>query len=318
MPETVGIAAFRVQPDSVVDEARRALTRAFGDTGIATPRLDARVLLMAACGLSHASLIRAANERVTPAQAERLEALAARRLAGEPVSRILGTREFWGLEFALSPETLDPRPDTETLVQAVLDAVRPRAREPMRLLDLGTGTGCILVALLHELPFAFGIGTDISHAALATARDNARRNGVSARAGFVQSDWLAGVDGRFDVVVANPPYVAGAEIASLSSEVRCHDPIAALDGGMDGLTAYRAIVPDLTSVLAPGGVAAFEVGAGQAHAVAQMVLASDAEAVVQPVPDLAGIMRVVVVHPACVDGKAKKELERAAIRDSLA
>jgi len=317
MFEAVENTGFRVMAGASLDEARRRLAGALAGAGIATPALDARLLLMAACGLSHADLILAAGDALTGVQAERLETMVTRRLRGEPVSRILGAREFWGLDFVLSPATLDPRPDTETLVQSVLDAVRGREGEPLRIIDLGTGTGCILIALLSELPSAYGVGVDISHAALATARSNARRNGVGARARFVQADWLAGIDGRFDIVVSNPPYVARDEIPYLDVEVRAHDPVAALDGGFDGLLAYRAIVTDLGRVLASGGVAAFELGTGQARSVAELVAASGVTTDTVVVHDLAGIARVVVARAALVDEKSKKQLESGGIRDSL-
>ncbi len=317
MREAVENTGFGVMAGASLDDARRRLARVLGGAGIATPALDARLLLMAACGLSHGDLILKAGDALTRAQAGRLETMVSRRLRGEPVSRILGAREFWGLDFALSPATLDPRPDTETLVQSVLEAISGRGSEPLRIIDLGTGTGCILIALLSELPSAFGVGVDISLNALATARCNAQRNGVGARAGFVQADWLAGIGGRFDIVVSNPPYIESDEIATLSVEVRAHEPVAALDGGSDGLAAYRTIVPALGGVLAPGGVAAFELGTGQARRVAEMVAASGVTTHIEVVHDLAGIARVVVAQAELVDEKSKKQLESGGFRDSL-
>jgi len=310
-------AGFRVMGGTSLDHARRGLTRRLAEAGVATPGLDARLIVMAACGLSHADLILRAGDALTHVQAERLEIMVSRRLRGEPVSRILGVREFWGLCFDLSPATLDPRPDTETLVQSVLDMVSRREGEPLRILDLGTGTGCVLIALLRELPSADGIGVDISHAALATARSNARRNGVGGRAGFVLADWLAGIGGRFDIVVSNPPYIARDEIADLSVEVRAHEPVSALDGGTDGLAAYRAITPNLSDLLRPGGVVAFEVGKGQAPRVAEMVAASGVSTDIEVVNDLSGIARVVVAQSDLVDDKSKKQLESGGFRDSL-
>lgn len=317
MLERAKEADIAVVAGESLDMARRRVARALSMGGIATASLDARLLLMAACGLSHAALIARAQQPLTAGQAARLHAFATRRLGGEPVSRIVGMREFWGLEFRLSPETLDPRPDTETLVQAVIDETRADWGAPLRILDLGTGTGCILIALLREMPSAYGIGIDISHAALASARENARRNGVGARAGFLQADWLAGIDGLFDIVVANPPYVATDQIAGLGAEVRRHDPIAALDGGPDGLAAYRAIMRELKDVLRPGGLLAFEVGHEQAGDVCEMMkrcgLAHDSRVV----RDLSGLPRVVTGRFPFVDEKSKKQLESDAIRDSL-
>ncbi len=189
-----------------------------------------------------------------------------RRLAHEPVGRILGEREFWGLTFRLSPGTLEPRPDTETLVEAALAALRDRGA-PLRILDLGTGSGCILVALLSELPEAQGVGSDRSHDALLTARGNAERNGVGGRAHFLAGDWAAALATRFDLIVSNPPYIPSSEIAGLAPEVSRHDPLAALDGGPDGLDAYRAIIGELPRLLAPRAVAAIEIGHHQAAAV---------------------------------------------------
>lgn len=316
MLRAVEIAGFGLAGASL-DEARRKVACGLASAGIATPALDARLLVMAACGVSHAGLIARGSAPLSAKQAARLAALARRRLCGEPVARILGMREFWGMDFRLSPATLDPRPDTETLVQAVLDAMRGRKAQPLRVLDLGTGTGCILVALLRELPRAHGIGVDISHAALETARENAARHGVGARAGFVRTDWLAGIGGMFDVVVSNPPYIARREIAGLSTEVRTHDPIAALDGGADGLAAYRAILPGLHRALAPGGVAAFEAGQGQAQDVSALIADCEPAPETELVRDLSGIGRVVVARAVDVDEKTKKQLESGVIHDSL-
>jgi release factor glutamine methyltransferase len=182
------------------------------------------------------------------------------------VARILGQREFWGLPFALSPETLVPRPDTETVVETALSLAR-EGTAPRRILDLGTGSGCLLVALLHECPTAFGIGVDREPAALATARRNAEANGVGARARFVAGDWAAPLRGPFDLVVSNPPYIASAVIGGLDPDVRDHDPRLALDGGPDGLEAYRRIIGEAGRLLVPGGALVLEIGYDQAAAV---------------------------------------------------
>lgn len=193
-----------------------------------------------------------------------LSRYAARRLAGEPVWRILGEREFWGLPFRLAAATLEPRPDTETLVEAAVATLKHRRQEPLAILDLGTGTGCLLIALLSEFPRARGVGVDLSEEACATARGNAARNGVTERAVIRQGTWTQGLTERFDLVVSNPPYIATAEIATLSESVRDHDPHLALDGGADGLACYRELAALLPEALAPGGLAVLEVGAGQA------------------------------------------------------
>jgi release factor glutamine methyltransferase len=246
-----------------------AAARRFREASMASPELDARLLLCHATGLSHEAYVAGINDVLAPDAAARFAAYLARRLAGEPVSRIIGTREFYGRPFRIDQSTLDPRPDTETLIEAALELVGRRGlREtPLRILDLGTGSGCILITLLAELPLATGLGIDKSLPALDIARANAQILGVGGRAGFVAGDWLEAVEGTFDLVVANPPYLSVADMAGLAPEVRDHDPIEALDGGPDGLSAYRRIVPGLGKALRPGGFALFEVGPDQAEAV---------------------------------------------------
>ena len=242
------------------------------DGGIDTAALDARALLRAATGLSFEALIVNGRAPLSPPSAERLEGYVARRLAGEPVSRIRGTREFYGRDFKIDRNTLDPRPDTETLVAATLEVAGSYGllSRPLRLLDLGTGSGCILVTLLAELPEAAGTGTDINPGALEMARDNAAAHGVADRALFVASDWFQGLTGRYDIIVSNPPYIASAEIAGLAPEVARHDPLAALDGGADGLDAYRRIAAAAPQFLAPGGALIVEIGYTQAESVADI------------------------------------------------
>jgi release factor glutamine methyltransferase len=272
-----------------------ALRRAFAAAGIETPDLDARLILLEAVRIDPVELLTRPGERLTTAEAERLQSSARRRLTREPVARILGMREFWGLPFALSPATLEPRPDTETLVDAALELVPDRSAA-LRLLDLGTGSGCLLVALLFELPQAAGVGVDRSLDALATARRNASRNGVGRRARFVAADWAAPLAARFDLVVSNPPYIRRSEIAGLAPEVR-HDPPAALDGGPDGLDAYRAILAEAGRLLAPDGFGAVEIGHDGAGAVAGLAR-EHGLAVARIVPDLGGRPRVMVLRTA--------------------
>jgi release factor glutamine methyltransferase len=231
--------------------------------------LEARLLVLEALGISSVELLTDAELAIGERGAERLSGFLARRLAREPVSRIFGEREFWGLPFRLSPETLVPRPDTETVVEAALAGIIDRAA-PIRILDLGTGSGAILIALLHEVPHGWGVGVDRSPGALATARDNAQLNGVAARAAFVASDWAAALDGLFDLVVSNPPYIPARDIAALDLEVVEHDPLAALDGGPDGLKAYRAILDEAQHLLVPTGRLIFEIGYNQAESVAAL------------------------------------------------
>jgi len=229
---------------------------------------------------------------VPPAEAAAFAALLRRRLAGEPVSRIAGRREFWSLSFRLGSDTLDPRPDSETVAEAAL-AVLPERGAPWRLLDLGTGTGCLLLALLSERPAAFGIGLDRSPGAAATARDNARALGLAGRSAFVVGDWTAAIAGAFDLIVSNPPYIESGAIAGLEPGVREHDPRAALDGGRDGLDAYRAIVRDAPRLLRPGGALALEIGEGQGPAISQLLDAAGLVIVLRR-HDLSGIERCLV------------------------
>ncbi len=258
-----------------VGAAVRRVTRALDEAGIESSGLDARRLVEAATGLSAAQLLAAPEAAIDAAAARKLAGMLRRRAAREPVSRILGVRDFYGRTFKVTAATLDPRPDSETLIAAALeiaDAEGWRER-PVRIVDVGTGSGCLLVTLLAELPQATGVGGDISEDALAVAAENARRHGVLARMQIALGDGLSAVAGACELLVCNPPYIASGEIPNLSPEVRDHDPRPALDGGPDGLGVYRAIIPSLTRVV-PRGWVLFEVGAGQADAVAQLLYES--------------------------------------------
>ncbi len=260
--------------------------------GIDEPRLDATLLLCAVQGIGRTALISAPDAALSADEAAAFAAMIGRRAGHEPVSRILGHREFWSLDFRLSADTLDPRPDSEILVEAVLDRLDDRAR-PWRLIDLGTGSGCLLLTLLHELPQARGLGIDRAPGAVAMAAANAAALQLDARAEFRVGDWLAGVAGAVDVILSNPPYIASAEVAGLAPEVRAHDPLAALDGGPDGLDAYRALLPQAAALLAPGGLCAVEIGHDQGIAVSALMRA--AGFAVEPVlAALGGHDRVVV------------------------
>ena len=253
------------------------------------------MLVGAMLGLDLTGVIAAANRRLTSDEAKRLEDFTRRRLDGEPVARILGTREFWGLPLKLSAATLVPRPDTETVVELALEMLRaaPRPDHPPRIADIGTGSGAILLALLSELPDARGIGTDISEQALQTAHSNAAGLGLAGRAGFVACDYAAALSGPFDLIVSNPPYVRSGEIAGLAAEVRDHDPRAALDGGADGLDAYRALIPQAARLLAPGGVLVVEAGQGQSGEIDGLMAATGLMVPAPAKADLAGIRRAV-------------------------
>jgi release factor glutamine methyltransferase len=278
-----------------VDAAQRALAARFRSASIDSAELDARILVGAVLGLDLTGMIAAAARILTVNEAERLEDFAARRIAGEPVARIIGLKEFWGLPLQISPATLVPRPDTETVVEAALEILRAESNRdrPLRIADLGTGSGAILLALLSELPNAFGIGTDISVAALQTARGNARHLRLASRAAFVTCDYAAALSGAFDLMVSNPPYIRSADIATLGIEVRDHDPHRALDGGIDGLDAFRLIIPEAARLLKPGGALVVEVGHHQSGDVVALMAAAGLIPGEPPKTDLAGIRRAV-------------------------
>jgi release factor glutamine methyltransferase len=276
--------------DTTATQARRALADAFRQAGLDSPELDARLLVGHALGLGHTELMVDGN-RGLGKDLDALENLAARRLAREPVARIFGLKEFWGLTLKLNEATLVPRPETETVVEAALAAIDqagPRDRA-LRIADLGTGSGALLIALLHELPNAMGFGTDISDEALAAARGNASRLGLGSRTEFIVTDFGAALIGRFDLVVSNPPYIPSGDIATLAPEVR-RDPRRALDGGVDGLDAYRTIAGQAAGLLKPDGMLVVELGIGQQPAVTALFHAAG----LAPQParlDLAGIPR---------------------------
>ena len=262
--------------------------------GIENARPEAWLLLAAATGRERAALMAGVPETLNAVQRARLDELVRRRRAREPLAYILGEKEFWSLRFEVAPAVLIPRPETETVVEAVLAQVCDRD-QPFRLLDLGTGSGCLLLALLSELPRATGLGVDDSAAALAIARRNAERLGLAARAEFRPGRWGAGLRERFDVIVSNPPYVAELDWEALQPEIRQFEPRAALVAGADGLAAYRALAPDCARLLAPGGVCALEIGLNQGDAVAAL-LAAQGLGVVERRRDLAGIERCLVAR----------------------
>jgi release factor glutamine methyltransferase len=248
-------------------------------------------LLEAAAPVSRADILADPHRPLGAGAAARLEALVVRRERREPVSQILGRRAFWTLTLGVGPAVLTPRPETETILDVVLPLF-PAGRA-FSVLDLGVGSGAILLSILAERPLARGLGVDVSEEALAVARDNAAQLGLARRAAFLRTDWTAGLDeGSFDLVVANPPYVPTAEIAALEPEVRDHEPHLALDGGPDGLDAYRALAPQILRVLRPGGRFAVEVGNGQGPTVHALFANTGAEAI-STHNDLAGRGRVV-------------------------
>ena len=278
-----------------VEMARRALAGHFRAGSIDSAELDARLLVGAVLGLDLTGVIAAANRLLTSEESTRLEDFARRRLDGEPVARILGQKEFWGLPLKLSAATLVPRPDTETVVELALEMLRaaPGPGHRLRIADIGTGSGAILLALLSELPDACGVGTDISEAALRAASANAAHLRLADRAGFVACDYAAALSDRFDLIVSNPPYIRSAEIAGLAAEVRGHDPRVALDGGADGLDAYRALIPQAAGLLAPQGALVVEAGHDQSAAIQELMAAAGLTLERPAKADLAGILRAV-------------------------
>jgi release factor glutamine methyltransferase len=288
--------------DSVGATLRHATSR-LGKGGIARPQAEARILLEAATGLSRAAIIGFPERPLAREQLSEMERLVGRRVQREPISKILGWREFWSLDFRVTGDTLDPRPDSETLIEAVLARIG-ETHAPLRILDLGTGTGCLILALLSELPNARGLGIDISKDALSIAQFNAEHLGLGGRAEFKIGDWgrdispgvfapeLPGAFApeRFDVIVSNPPYIETAALATLEPEVVRHDPRLALDGGREGLDAYRRLAPDAARLLKEGGLLALEIGQGQGDAVREILREAGLESTAAAT-DLAGIER---------------------------
>jgi release factor glutamine methyltransferase len=270
---------------TTVDHALRRGAALLRDAGIENPAREARLLLTHALGRPPGDLL---LNRSEPVEAAAFDALLIRRARREPMAYILGRQGFWSLDFQVSRATLIPRADSETIVEAALGLPPPR-----RVLDLGTGTGCLLLAVLSERPDAFGVGVDLSPDAARLARANASALGLQARAAFLCGDWAAALAGRFDLVLSNPPYIETPAIPTLMPEVACHEPPRALDGGADGLDAYRAIIAALPDLLTPTGAAVLELGMGQGPAVAAM--ARQIGFATRTHPDLAGIVRAIVI-----------------------
>ena len=295
MTELQATSAPVVGGSATVGEAVAAVARRLAAAAIGESRREARLLVALALDVEP-GVVLGYPERPLDATAQaRLAALTARRAAREPYSRLAGRRQFWSLDLAISPDTLDPRPDSETLIEAAL-ALLPDRAERLRILDFGTGSGCLLLALLSELPNAIGVGIDILPGAVIAARRNAAALGLAERALFVVGDWDKTISGPADVIVANPPYIPRAEIGGLAPEVARYEPHAALDGGSDGLAAYRELAPAVQRLLAADGIALLEVGAGQHEAVARLL--GDSGLAPQCVKcDLSGVARCMVVRP---------------------
>jgi release factor glutamine methyltransferase len=286
---------LNLEASTARSEALASVEKTFKIAGIENPSREARVSLCAASGVSQVALITAPDEALGSA-ARKVQEVAERRATGEPLSRIVGKREFWGLSLAISPRVLDPRPETETIVEAALSILSDRREGQLSILDLGVGSGALLCALLTEFGSARGVGVDISADTADIARGNLEACGLSLRAEIRVGDWTSGLEGRFDLIVSNPPYIPTADLAGLPREVRDFDPWLALDGGIDGLAAYRRIFLESRRILAPGGWLLVELGVGQAtdvSAIANQCGFTD----VRTYQDLAGAHRVVAARP---------------------
>lgn len=284
---------------TTIDQALAEAAARLSAAGVADARLDARVLAMAATGLTREKLLTHGAAAIDPAASARLDDYVARRERREPVARILGHKEFWSLDFEVTADTLIPRPETETLIEAALAAL-PDHDASINVLDLGTGTGCLLLAFLSERPKARGAGIDINPGAAAVATRNATKLGLERRARFLTADFAGDLSRlgaeRFQVILSNPPYIADGEIDTLAPDVARYEPRAALAGGADGLAAYRVLASRLPGLLTSDGQAFLELGQGQADSVAAL-MTSAGLAVRARHADLAGITRVLTVSP---------------------
>lgn len=282
-----------VNLDSLSKAVQRTADR-LGRAGIEQPRRDARLLVAQAIGAAVAQTVARPERALSAPEQAALEALVVQRAARRPMAHIIGMREFWSLDFKVGADVLTPRPDSETLVEAVLATIADRTAA-LRLLDLGTGSGCLLLALLSELPAAHGIGIDASAPAAALARDNALGLGLDRRAAFSVGDWTSGLSGRFDLIISNPPYIATGDIDALMPEVGRYEPRMALEGGLDGLDAYRALIPGLAARLAPTGLIALEIGAHMGELVLE-IARQRGLAILSRHRDLAGIDRCLLLR----------------------
>ncbi len=287
---------MRAEAEISIGALRRLAAARLRLGGVESAEADTRVLLAHALGMEEAAVLAAFKQTASEDARRRLEGFLARRLAGEPIARILERKEFWSRSFRLGADTLVPRPETETLVEAALAAF-PDRDAVLRALDLGTGAGILLAAVLTEYPRACGLGIDRSEATLLVARANLDELGLGARSSFVCGDWGAALNAEFDLVICNPPYIAAPEFSGLSREVRDHDPKLALDGGADGLDAYRAIISDLARLLRTQGAAVLELGRGQESAVANLTRDAGLFVAGPARLDLAGIPRALTLRP---------------------
>ena len=296
------MSARSINNRQTVRGALEDAARILGDAGIDGARREAQLLVGHALGIGREVVLGEPGRRLANGERRRLDDLVGRRAGHEPAAYITGLREFWSLPFAVTRDTLIPRPDSETVVEAALAAIAGRTGQtsragPLRLLDFGTGTGCLLLALLSELPDATGLGVDIAVRALSVARTNARRLGLAGRASFVAADWGRGIGGAFDLIVANPPYIGDGEAGGLAPEIRDFEPSVALFCGADPLACHRALGPHMARLLGHGGAAVLEIGAGQADDVAA-IMADVGLGEAGRWRDLAGIERCIVLRHA--------------------
>ncbi len=289
-------APVAVETGETVEQALAAGGARLRDAGVEAPRRDALLLLAAMLAVAPDTLRMRPERPLDAAERSAFETVLARRAGREPVSRIVGVREFWSLPFKITRDTLDPRADSETLIDAVLARIGDR-NAPLDILDLGTGSGCLLLALLSELPAARGLGVDISEAALQVARENAAALDLSGRANFLRASWGAALGGAWQVIVSNPPYILSGELPDLAPEVQDFDPPVALAGGPDGLDAYRALAPEIARLMAPGGLAALEIGTTQIDSVEMLLRAAGLQDVGRE-RDLAGNWRCLLAGNA--------------------
>ncbi len=261
---------------------------------IKTPLLDSRLLLQNVLKITYEQLLIMATRELTDEEIQKFGELILRRLKREPVAKILEEKEFWGVKFKTTIDTLDPRPETETLIEALTQLYKEKDR-PLKILDLGTGTGCIIISLLKEYPNATGVAVDKSLPALQIARENAERNNISDRCDFVQSDWFSNVSDKYDIIVSNPPYIKSGSIQHLAEEISLYEPKLALEGGDDGLDAYRKIISEADNFLVPHGKCFFEIGKWQEEPVVDIIHKQGLQ-VSEVWEDLAGIPRLVIFH----------------------
>lgn len=266
----------------------------FKSVNIDTAYLDARLLLCAATGLSELALITQPERKLSLYEAKTLSEMVLRRMASEPVSQILGHKEFWSLKFEVTSDVLTPRPDSETVIEAIMKHIK-KPTDHLRVLDLGTGSGCLLLALLSECPNAEGVGVDIEKSAALLAQRNAERLSLNHRSAFVVSDWGESVDSKFDIIISNPPYISTSQVKHLSPEVALYEPRSALDGGLDGLDSYRTLFPFTKSALVSGGLAFFEISYDQQEVIKTLAKAYGL-GFLGFQSDIAGIARVAILR----------------------